>query len=147
MNKEIKTSVIGGIFAVIAAVCTAVISCYATITASGINKIFNPGPKSSASIIIYDELGSDQISETIDLYIDGTKRGSVIVDQDRTEDSMTITMPVGRYSYMITAEAVFSDENTYYGTGQGIVEIADGKEYDIVSSFSGSTWLITLVER
>lgn len=140
MSKELTVAIVGGIFTLIVAIITIAVNVDHASDRQ-------PLPPSTVSIVIYDRLHQSQISETVDIIIDGRSRGSIVVDQSRPEASMTITMPPGRYSYTVNAVALFSNQQTFFGTGQGIIEVGEGKEYDLQASISGSTWLVTLVER
>src|SRR5205823_2480399 len=97
-------------------------------------------------------LAPNQFSEMVDIIIDGKPRGSIVLDRSRPQTYMTITMPPGRYSYTATSVTTLFDEGTnsqetYSGTGQGIIEVAEGKQYELRESPSGpSTWQVTLME-
>jgi hypothetical protein len=99
----------------------------------------------SASVVIHDHLGKQEIYEAVDIVIGGVKRGSIIIGTSRPSDSITITMAPGAYSYSLASVHKFESNSTiYYGRGQGTIEIAAGRDYDVGYRVSGQDVLLYL---
>lgn len=108
-------------------------------------------PTFSVDFKIYDQLGESQLSEQVSVLIDGKFVGTITVNEDYPNSVMNITVPsAGQHSYTLDAQAVFYDQGTafeYSGAGQGMIDVSEGDEFDLAASISGSTWLVSLVER
>lgn len=103
--------------------------------------------------VIRDQLGPNQIAEEVDIIIDGEHVGTLAVDQNNTTDELNVSVPggPGRYSYTASARAIFQDQQRRRmpasGTGQGMIEIQGNEVFELVGSFSGDTWQVTMLER
>lgn len=113
----------------------------------------NPQPSPSFSSIhftILDQLGEGQVSEQITVLINGRNVGTLTVDEYHPNATMSVTVPrPGQYSYTVEATAVFNvggELIRYPGVGQGMIEVETGKIFQLAGSFSGNTWLITIME-
>ncbi len=104
----------------------------------------------SLNFTIQDELGDGQVSEQVTVLINGRQVGAISVNEHFPTSEITVTVPSeGRYSYTAEAAGVFRGEAgdfEVFGTGQGMIDIEPDKIFRLAGSFSGSTWLISLVE-
>jgi hypothetical protein len=104
----------------------------------------------SVDFTIHDELGDGQVSEQVEILLNGRRVGAISVNEHFPTSEITVTVPSeGRYSYIAEAAAVFTSEGNdfeVYGTGLGMIDIEPDKKFRLAGSFSGSTWLISLVE-
>lgn len=110
------------------------------------------GPDASGvDFIIHDELGQSQVSEQVTVLIDGKRVGTLTINEHYPESMITVTVPQpGRYSYTVASSAVFNIGGGLHeiiGTGQGIISVTQGKEFELQGTISGNTWLVSLVER
>lgn len=105
----------------------------------------------STEFVIRDELAPEQVGEEVTVLIDGRNVGTLSVDQNNRTDEIDVSVDApGRYSYTASADAVFQDQAGQFelsGTGQGTIEVSDGKVFVLGGTFSGSTWQISLVEQ
>jgi hypothetical protein len=99
---------------------------------------------------ILNTLGEAQVSEQVVILVDGKTVGTLTVNQDFPEAMLKVTVPKpGTYSYTVEAQAVFNNQGNlfgYQGAGQGNISVQSGKQFRLVGSFSGDTWLVTLQE-
>jgi hypothetical protein len=99
---------------------------------------------------IHDELGDGQVSEQVTILINGRRVGAISVNEHFPTSEISVTVPrEGRYSYATEAAAVFRSEGNeleVFGTGQGMIDIEPNKRFRLAGSFSGNTWLISLIE-
>jgi hypothetical protein len=99
---------------------------------------------------IADQLGDGQVSEQVTILLDGRRVGTLTVNQHYPYSELSVTVPrAGQYSYTAEAAAVFDIEGElieYYGAGQGMIEVEADKVFDLMASFSGNTWLISLMD-
>lgn len=97
----------------------------------------------STTFTVSDRLGTGQISEQVDLIVNGQKVGNLIVNEQYPESSITVHVPSpGSYSYDLIADAYFSDGNgsscRVTGVGQGKVDIVSNKKFFLNSGITGS---------
>lgn len=108
-------------------------------------------PTAAVDFAIYNTLGEGQVSEQVTVFIDGKFVGTLTINEHYRDAVITINVPeAGRYSYSVEARAVFNYRGQlfeYTGTGQGIINVEPGKEFDLAASISGDTWLVNLIER
>ena len=106
-------------------------------------------PASAVTFTIEDQLGDGQISEKVEILIDGALKGTMSVNRDYRDAVLTVAVPrAGRYSYTIRAVAYFEgQDDEYAGTGQGMIEVTAGKKFELEAGISGNTWLVTLTEK
>jgi hypothetical protein len=99
---------------------------------------------------IRDRLGDGQVSEQVTVLINGRVVGTLTVDQYHPTSTITVTVPrEGQYSYTVEATAVFEVNGEllrYMGAGQGMIDVGYTKDFELAGSFSGNTWLVTLME-
>jgi hypothetical protein len=106
-------------------------------------------PQSAASFNISDHLGTDmgQVSEQITMIIDEKMVGTLTVNQNYPEASLTVTVPnPGRYPFKADARAVFNDGVERTCAGEGEVDISDGKSFSIVANLSNNSCSLALLE-
>jgi len=100
---------------------------------------------------VRDHLGENQVSEQVTIIIDGKPVGNLTVNEQYPYSEIRVTVPRnGKYSYTIDARAVFrSDEELieYVGAGQGMINVAPQKSFDLQGTVSGETWLVVMVEN
>jgi hypothetical protein len=105
---------------------------------------------SMTSFTIRDRLGENQVSEQVRILIDGRDVGTISVNEHYPDAMITATVPTdGQHSYVLEARAVFDvngDLLEIVGVGQGIISVNKGKEFELMSSFSGNTWLAHMQE-
>ena len=111
-----------------------------------------PASQSSpVEFTIYDELAEGQVTEQVTVLIDGRVKGQLTVDKHNRQSMLSVTVPVsGRYSYTVESKTVVNYEGRLYeypGTGQGMINVEDGKRFDLALTTSGNTWLVTLMDH
>jgi hypothetical protein len=109
-----------------------------------------PLKSSMNTITIRDRLGENQISEQVRILIDGRDVGTIAVNEHYPVAMITASVPSeGKHSYILEARAVF-DFNGHLreiaGVGHGMISISSGKEFELMSSFNGNTWLAHMEE-
>jgi hypothetical protein len=117
-----------------------------------------PSPPASAEappveFSIHDHLGDGEISEQLTVIIDGKLIGNLTVNGQYPDASLLASVPeAGQHSYMVDARAVFSTAGgqapaEYVGAGEGMINVAPGKRFDMQGTQSGTTWLVVMVEQ
>jgi hypothetical protein len=105
---------------------------------------------SMTSFRIRDRLGENQVSEQVRILVDGRDVGTISVNEHYPLAMITATVPRdGQHSYVLEARAVFNvngDLREIVGVGQGMINVSTGKEFELMSSFSGNTWLAHMEE-
>ena len=79
---------------------------------------------------IDNELDQGQVSEDLRILIDGRLAASLLVNQERSNTSATITVPhEGNYRYTIFAEGIFMNRfgqtRRSRGRGYGVIEVSE----------------------
>lgn len=110
-----------------------------------------PGsPLSPVEFTIYDHLAKGQVTEQATVLIDGRIKGQLTVDVHNPESMLVITVPAsGRYSYTVESKTVVQEAGglyEYQGAGQGMINVQDGKKFEMTLTPSGNTWLVTLMD-
>ncbi len=107
------------------------------------------GSSDSVDFTIRDNLGSDQVAEEVTVLIDGRNVGTLRVDQNNrtAELPVSVSSGPGRYSYTAASDTILRNGRRLSGTGQGTIDVRDGKVFELQASFSGNTWQISVVER
>ncbi|HWZ97756.1 MAG TPA: hypothetical protein VN025_08355 [Candidatus Dormibacteraeota bacterium] len=108
----------------------------------------------SGEFTIYDNFGAwepNRVSEQITIMIDGKLKGQLTADSQHTQAMLTIAVPQpGRYSYTVDATRVVNIGGTlytYYGAGQGTINIEYDEKFCLVESMTGDTWLISIMDK
>src|SRR4051812_31713348 len=147
--KEIKVPKVSGAARVAATIAGAVL-----VLASIGSRPDASGPPPQAdrrgvTFTVEDHLGDGQISEQVELIIDGQLKGTLSVNADYPHSNLTVTVSEpGRYSFSVRAAARFVDRpDEYVGVGQGVLNISAGKRFECEGSVSGQTWLVDLIEK
>lgn len=109
---------------------------------------------SLVDVRIVDSLDQDagQVSEHVDVVIDGKDVGTLGVDPAHTEAMINATLAPGRHSYSLASDTMWDPQDggefvAVSGEGQGDIEVAPGKVFDVQAAFRDSTIGLTLVER
>ncbi len=117
--------------------------------ASSVQSTPNVQP-SPVEFTIYDRLTEGGVTEQVTVLIDGRVKGQFTVDRQNPESMLAVTVPAsGRYSYTVESKTLMPREGGLYeydGAGQGMINVVDGKRFDLAVTFSGSTWLLTLMD-
>ncbi len=155
--KELKIPKVGGGARVLSAATGIVFIVVGVVTADARPDPAPPGPQvnpsptyaSPITFTVEDQLGDRQISEKVEVIIDGQLKGTMSVNRDYRDAVLTVTVPhPGRYSYTIRAVAYFEGlDDEYVGTGQGMINVTAGKKFELEAGISGNTWLVSLTEK
>jgi cellulose biosynthesis protein BcsQ len=100
---------------------------------------------------ITDRLGPGQITDTVTINIDDKNVGTIMVNQDNPKGELNVSVSdgPGTYNYTVLAITTFpdseSEQSEVTGTGQGTIEVSEGKVFEVIVSNS-STWQLTLEE-
>jgi hypothetical protein len=102
----------------------------------------------SLEFSILNELGSTQVSEDVQVYIEGKLIAQLAVNQQKPTDSVKIRVPnSGNYSYTVIADGYFINQfGQIYraqGRGDGIIEVREGSIFTLMVTQHG----IRLVPR
>jgi hypothetical protein len=108
-----------------------------------------PPQSDPVTFTVQDRLGESQISEQVEVLIDGQSKGTLTVNQDYPKASLTVTVQhSGRYGYELRAVAYFEgDESEWVGVGQGTIQVEPGKTFELEATMSGSTWLVSMIDK
>jgi len=110
-----------------------------------------PPPEQPVQFTIYDQLGTDRLSEQVTVQIEGRIVGQLTADGDNPRSMLTVTVPhAGRYSYTVDATKVVNVWGTLYryaGAGQGTINVENNKKFELVESATSNPWLISIMEQ
>lgn len=110
-----------------------------------INQPTTPVP---VQFMIYDNLGTNQINEQVSIAIDGKDVGTLIVDVNNPHSNLPVTVSQeGKHSYSATSYLIVNNNGqsiTYYGNGQGYINVASGKNFWVTDDYRGNTVIIGL---
>lgn len=78
--------------------------------------------------------------------------GTMTVSAMHPNAELRVSVPrAGRYSYHLSAAAVFLDNYAkpveYVGIGEGYIDVKPEAQYEVEGDISGNTWFARLVER
>ncbi|MEH2170410.1 MAG: hypothetical protein V7K41_27910 [Nostoc sp.] len=107
-------------------------------------------PQSAINFTIGDNLGVEigQVSEQVEVSINGRPVGTLTVNQNYPRATLTVTVPKpGQYTYSANARAVFDNGKEGSCAGQGNVDISDGKKFNLNANSGGNTCFIVLQEE
>jgi hypothetical protein len=97
---------------------------------------------------INDELGQDQLFESVSISIDGSRVGDLTVDTNSPNDSIDVEVSSpGTYQYQLQSMATLSingEEKQIPGNGAGTISVSGGESFSIVGSLSGSQMTLEL---
>jgi hypothetical protein len=95
-----------------------------------------PSPE-VVEITVTNELGPEQVSEDVQVYIEGKLVANLMVDRQRPKTSANIQVArPGNYAYTLIADGVFVNQlgQMYQaqGRGDGVVEVREGSVFTLV---------------
>jgi hypothetical protein len=95
-----------------------------------------PSPE-DVEMTITNTLGPEQVSEDVQVYIEGKLVANLMVDQKRPNASVKIKVArPGNYAYTLSGDAVFVNQlgQMYQaqGRGEGVVEVREGSVFTLV---------------
>ena len=100
---------------------------------------------------ISDQLGEGQMRDEINVIIDGKSVGALKASLDDPAEEMLVTVPTaGQHSYTILSKTLVDINGTptvVEGTGQGTIQVEQGKRYHVTCKENGSMYLLTLLEE
>ena len=104
--------------------CLLVFSCAAAITFGGSPQpaAAGAGP-AAAKVLLVDELGEDQQSERVTVFVDDTSVGEIALDRRRARGALALALTGPLHRYRIEGEAVI-DGTTYAVAGSGLIVTA-----------------------
>ena len=147
------------VWAIVTLSC-AVIAAYGVIEAANISKntsknnsappIASPAPtlevtpEPQIEFSIWNELPPRQVSEHIQVCIEGRLIAQLVVDQQKPNASVKIRVPnSASYSYTVVADGYFIDQfrQTYHNQarGDGVIEVSDGSIFILMLTPNGLT--------
>ena len=152
MNKDVTVALISAVGLILAGIATA----YFT-------GVFTPDPKQTPSapappgqeqvdITIHDELGDNQYSEALNIEIDGTSKGDLVIQsQSRPAAEMSFSLAPGSHNYEIsgTTQALATDGSVqqFPVVGKGNIDVLDEENQTFYVVQTGVTGGNTLVEE
>ena len=105
---------------------------------------------SPVSFTVTTQLSGNQVSEQSTILVDSKVVGQLAVNQHYPDAMISVDVPArGRYSYTIDARIVFKEGGQLVeraGVGQGMIDVAPGKRFELQYAESGSTIVIALAE-
>jgi len=109
-------------------------------------------PTGPVEFTIHDRLGEGQVSERVELTIDGRQMGTINVDAYTKDAFMRVSVPEGGpHPYSVQAKAIFKGQDgkpvEVLGSGEGTLNVEPGKEYELAGEMKGNTWQIVIQER
>lgn len=105
-------------------------------------------------VTISNELGQNQIKETVDLYLDGEKYTFELDANGRTQKSLRFSVKPGRYSYSLSSASTYrlnqrvwngwryerkKVNRTIYGSGTGSINISNNSNYALYGDYDADT--------
>ena len=102
---------------------------------SEISDVSLPTPVAEAvTFTITNELGPTQVSEDVQVYIEGRLVANLMVDRDKPVTSTELEVPqAGRYTYTIIADGYFLNEAGQIfrsqGRGDGVIEVSEHSSF------------------
>lgn len=96
-----------------------------------------PPAAQSVEFTILNELGPGQVSEEVQVYINGQTVATLTVNQQQVTDSAKVELPeAGSYSYTLLADGIFFNQigQTYrqQARGDGNVEVDEGGVFSLM---------------
>ena len=112
-------------------------------------------PKKEAFIVtISNQLGQNQVAETIDLYLGGSKYSFQLDENGKKQQAFRFRMTQGKYSYKLSSASTYQFsrkvwngwryvrkkvERTIYGEGSGALDIKEGGTYTLYGDYNKET--------
>jgi hypothetical protein len=90
----------------------------------------------SIEFTVLNELGEIQVSEEVQIYMNGQLVANLIVNQQQVTASAKVKVPkAGSYNYTVLADGIFFDQfgQTYrqQGRGDGVIEVNAGSVFTL----------------
>lgn len=91
---------------------------------------------------ILNELNPIQVSENVQIYIEGQPVANIVVNQQQVTASAKVQVPKsGIYNYTVLADCVFINQfgqiDRQQGRGDGVIEVSDGSIFMLTITPSG----------
>jgi hypothetical protein len=113
--------------------------------------ISNASSSNQIEFRIHDLLGANQISEQITIIIDGKNVGNLTVNEQYPSSNLLVNVSqTGQHSYTLETHSIFNVDGTqqeFVGAGQGMINVENGKNFDLIGSIAGTNWILSMVER
>jgi hypothetical protein len=106
----------------------------------------------AVDVTIWDRLSSTQYSESVYIEIDGNTEGDLVIDRQRPEDSMTVSLAPGNHVYEIqgNTQAKARDgswqEFPVEGKGEITVSDEDNQSFGVVKTVTSGSTLVAYLE-
>ncbi len=105
--------------------------------------------ETNVTFTIHNTLGTNQLSETATISIDGEPVGKLSVNTRNPDSFLKVTVPqAGQHSYSVSTSAVFEQafgrQLESYGAGQGFIHISGEETFNLITAFSGSQGVVSL---
>jgi len=99
-------------------------------------------PTEAVEFTILNQLGPMQVSEDVQVYIEGKLVANLLVNQQQATDSAKIKVSgVGNYAYTILADGVFMNQFSQpyrtQGRGDGVIEVSKGSVFELAMTPHG----------
>ena len=149
----------GGFFStlprLIAAVATllGVIGGFFGITAWGGPQTPTDTESKPVTFVIKDPLGQGQLGEVVDVKIDGKSVGQLEVDANNRTEQLSPSMDEGegKYEYSLSSVSLVQGPSgrpvEIRGSGQGTINVKQGKTFVVCGDVIGTTMKLTLVQN
>ena len=111
-----------------------------------------PAPSSTplVSFRVHSSLGDEQFSEQATILIDGKLAGNLTLSRQYPAAMISVSVPApGKYSYTIDLRTVFARDGQLIeqaGAGQGFIEVAAGKDFELQYAPSGDSMIVVMAE-
>lgn len=104
------------------------------------------------SFTIGTRLGSNQIKEVIEVYVEGEYVGDLFIDTADPVDSLTVTMDEpGVYEYRMNSVTWYTDENgrtvRQSGNGTGMMDVQQNDHFSAYFTATEPMWQMSLLEE
>ncbi len=157
-----NTSIIAAVITALGGITAAFISIIpqADQVIPNILALFNPNTETrqqetAVTFKIHNTLGTNQLSETATISINGELVGKLFVDANNRDSFLAVNVPqAGQQSYSISTVAVFEEafgrQLERYGAGQGFIHVSntvDEEIFMLVTAFSGSQPVVSLQKK
>lgn len=95
-------------------------------------------PTETTDFVVKSRLGMGQFAEETTITVDGKAVGTLRTDSGTTTDQRSVSVSgSGRYPYTISSNVMLQDGRQVSGTGQGTIEVTDGKVFEVLIEPSG----------
>lgn len=102
------------------------------------------------SFTVNTQLSGNQVSEQSTILVNSKVVGQLAVNKHYPDAMISVDVPApGRYSYTIDARIVINEGGQLVeraGVGQGMIDVAPGKRFELQYAESGNTIVVALAE-